>query len=150
LKNTTPSWSNRGKFREKFHSALVEQYGAGIDNALVEMAKRIAAQASMLESLLYLPIQKSWVAEKMELDITVAIEAQLEPSGWMRIFEFVCHDNLGVRKPTLAAAGEFIRRVDRLRRTEKQKEKIKINMSKGLVFLVEKSGKHFKMIVELS
>ena len=153
LKNTTPSWSNRGKFREKFHGALVEQYGAGIDNALVKVAERIAAQASMLERLLYLPIQKSWNADNRELDITAAIDARLDSSGWQRIFEFVCHNKLGVRKPTLAATGEFIRRYER-GSAAAQKETIKINMGKGLVFLVEPSvaadgEQHFKMTVEL-
>ena len=149
LKNTTPSWSNRGKFREKFHGAMVEQYGAGIDDALVAVAERIQAQAAMLDRLLYEPIKKSWVSEKMELDVTAAVQAKLDPAGWMRIFEFVCHERLGVKKPTIAAAGEFIKRVNRLNK-EEEKEKIKINMGKGLIFFVARTGECFKLIVELS
>ncbi len=146
LKNTTPSWSNRGKFREKFHSALVDQYGPSVDDALVAVAQRIQSQAAILDRLLYEPIKRSWVAEKMELDVSVAVQAQLDPAGWMRIFEFVCHERLGVKKPTLAAAGEFIRRVKRLY----SDGKIKINMGKGLVFFVKRTGECFKMAVELS
>ncbi len=146
LKNTTPSWSNRGKFREKFHAALVDQYGEGVDDQLVAVAERIQAQAVMIDRLLYEPIKKNWVAEKMELDVSTAVQARLDPAGWMHIFEFVCHDRLGVKKPTLAAAGEFIRRVKRMYNDGK----IKINMGKNLVFFVKRSGECFKMAVELS
>ena len=146
LKNTTPSWSNRGKFREKFHGALVDQYGGGVDDALVAVAERIQAQASMLDRLLYDPIKKSWISEKMKLDVSVAVQAQLDSAGWMRIFEFVCHERLGVKKPSISAAEEFIRRVKRL----SVDGKIKINMGKNLVFFVKRSGECFKMAVELS
>jgi tRNA(Ile)-lysidine synthetase-like protein len=146
LKNTTPSWSNRGKFREKFHSALVEQYGVGVDDALVAVAERLQAQASMLDRLLYEPIKKSWVSEKMELNVSAALQAQLDPAGWMCIFEFVCHERLGVKKPSISASEEFIRRVKRLY----SDGKIKINMGKNLVFFVKRTGECFKLIVELS
>jgi tRNA(Ile)-lysidine synthase TilS/MesJ len=146
LKNTTPSWSNRGKFREKFHAALVDQYGECVDDALIAVAERLQGQASMLDRLLYEPIKKSWVSEKMEIDVSVAVQARLDPAGWMRIFEFVCHERLGVKKPTLAAAAEFIRRVKRL----SLDGKIKINMGKNLVFFVKRIGECFKMVVELS
>ena len=146
LKNTTPSWSNRGKFREKFHGALVEQYGADVENSLVRVAERIQKQATMLDRLLYMPIQKSWVSEKMELDVTLGVDARLDATGWLRIFEFVCHDRLGVKKPSLASAGEFARRVMRL----VEDGQIKMNMGKNLVFLVERRVGCFKMVVELS
>lgn len=147
LKNTTPSWSNRGKFREKFHAALVDQYGESVDNALVVFAERIQTQSSMIDRLLYEPIKKSWISEKMELDVSAAVQVQLDSAGWMNIFEFVCHERLGVKKPTLAAASEFIRRVKHM---NNKKEKIKINMGKNLVFFVRRTGECFKMVVELS
>jgi tRNA(Ile)-lysidine synthetase-like protein len=146
LKNTTPSWSNRGKFREKFHAALVNQYGEGVDDQLVAVAERIQAQAGMLDRLLYEPIKKSWIAEKMELDVSTAVQARLDSAGWMRIFEFVCHERLGVKKPSHAAVGEFIRRVKRMNKDEN----IKINMGKGMIFFVKRTGECFKMAVELS
>jgi hypothetical protein len=65
----------------------------------------------------------------------------------MRIFEFVCHERLGVKKPSISASGEFIKRVNRI---HMEQEKIKINMGKGLVFFVVRSGECFKLIVELS
>lgn len=146
LKNTTPSWSNRGKFREKFYGALVEQYGASVDDSLVAVAEKISTQSAMLDRLLYQPVFASWRAEEMSLDVTAGMEAQLNAAGWSRIFEWVCHDRLGVRKPTLGAASEFIRRVGRL----VGDGRIKINMGKNLVFLVKRHEGRFKMVVELS
>jgi tRNA(Ile)-lysidine synthase TilS/MesJ len=44
FKNTTPSWSNRGKFREHFHKATLEQFGKGIDKKMIEFSEAIQAQ----------------------------------------------------------------------------------------------------------
>jgi tRNA(Ile)-lysidine synthase TilS/MesJ len=35
LKNTTPEWSNRGKFRNHFLEAIYNQFGKEVDNKIL-------------------------------------------------------------------------------------------------------------------
>ncbi len=131
LKNTTPSWSNRGKFREKFHSALVEQYGAGVDDQLVIVAQRLQKQAEMLDRLLYEPMFKSYDADKKCISVKAGLNAKMDEAGWARVFEFICHEKMGIEKPTVGAIRQFIGRVERM-----NCEQIKIVMTKKLTVYV--------------
>ena len=113
LKNTTPSWSNRGKFRESFHPAVREQYGSGVDAKVIEVAGALKSQADLIDRLLYLPIQESWNAEMRTMDITRAIDADLDGSGWSRILTHLCHSRLGIAKPSIHACADFAARIGR-------------------------------------
>jgi hypothetical protein len=113
LKNTTPSWSNRGKFRTQFHPAVREQYGSGVDAKVIEVAGALKRQAELIDRLLYLPIQESWNAEMRTLDITRAIDANVDGSGWSRILTHLCHSRLGISKPSGKACADFAVRVGR-------------------------------------
>jgi tRNA(Ile)-lysidine synthetase-like protein len=111
LKNTTPSWSNRGKFREQFHAATVEQFGPGIDEKLIEFAETMRAQSVLLNKLLYDPIYESFADNTV--DITTAVKARLDAGGWLTIFEHVCHTRLGVARPSIKCVRDFSERLGR-------------------------------------
>lgn len=113
LKNTTPSWSNRGKFREKFYAATHDQFGPSVDDKILESARALAAQSDLVERLLYKPVYESWNSETRMLDITRAIEAGLDGDGWSRIFTTICHTKLGISKPSIHACRDFCTRVGR-------------------------------------
>lgn len=113
LKNTTPAWSNRGKFRTTFYDATHAQYGAQVDKKMLEVAGLLQAQSAMLERLIYNPIYASYNAAARTLDITPAVTARLDASGWATIFTRVCHTYLDVRKPSVHAVREFVRRLGR-------------------------------------
>ena len=113
LKNTTPSWSNRGKFRETFYAATHAQFGPSVDDKLLESARALAAQSDLVERLLYKPVYDSWNPETRMLDITRAIEAGLDGEGWSRIFTTICHSKLGISKPSIHACREFVARIGR-------------------------------------
>jgi tRNA(Ile)-lysidine synthase TilS/MesJ len=111
LKNTTPSWSNRGKFREHFHAATVEQFGPGVDEKLIEFAETMRAQSVLLNKLLYDPIYESFADNTV--DITTAVKARLDAGGWLTIFEHVCHTRLGVARPSIKCVRDFCERLGR-------------------------------------
>ena len=46
-KDTTPKWSNRGKFREKFHPALLEQY-PNMDNSIIYLSETIESYGNII------------------------------------------------------------------------------------------------------
>jgi tRNA(Ile)-lysidine synthetase-like protein len=106
LKNTTPSWSNRGKFREKFHQATIDQYGPGIDNKIIEFANTIGNQTKMLEILLYNSIYNSFSQNK--IDISSAVAVNLNAHGWLKIFEYACHKWLKISRPSIKSVKYFV------------------------------------------
>jgi len=133
LKNTTPSWSNRGKFREQFYAATHAQFGASVDDVVLRVADTLSKHDAMLERLIYTPIYKSWNARS--LDITPALTAELDVGGWCTIFEHVCHKLLGQPKPSIHAVTEFVRRLNL-----PFERKTTVHMKKDLTVTVCKPG----------
>jgi tRNA(Ile)-lysidine synthase TilS/MesJ len=131
FKNTTPSWSNRGKFREHFHAATVAQFGAGIDSKVIEFAEAIQTQNKLLNMLLYDPIYNSFKDNKA--DITTAVKAKLDANSWLGIFEHICHKYLGLARPSIKAIRDFCMRLN------KSWDKMKVEMGKGLKVQVTKT-----------
>lgn len=113
LKNTTPSWSNRGKFRERFYEATKLQYGDGVDDKLIEVAMRYKKQAELLDKLLFQTILNSWDEKTRSIDITPAVSVGLDADGWQRIFTDCAHGHLGLTKPSFSACNDFAERMRR-------------------------------------
>lgn len=128
FKNTTPSWSNRGKFREHFHKATVAQYSEGIDKKIIEFAEAIQAQSSLLNKLLYDPIYESF--KDGSVNITTAFKARLDANAWLQIFEHICHRRLGCARPSTKAIKDFCERL------YKMGDKLTVEMGKGLKVIV--------------
>ena len=137
FKNTTPSWSNRGKFREHFHKATVAQFGESIDTKLIEFAEAIQAQASLLNILLYEPIYNSFKNNKV--NITTAIKARLDANSWLGIFEHICHNKLGCSRPSIKCIRDFTIRL------YKSWIKLHIEMGNNLKVIVIKIGTEYIM-----
>lgn len=113
LKNTTPSWSNRGKFREHFHEALKVQFGPGIDKKIIQFADNISKQSEILDNILFQPMFRTWNEETKTLDIWAAVSAKLDVWGWSTVFEYICHEKLGINKPSGRCIAEFVKRMKR-------------------------------------
>ena len=113
LKNTTPSWSNRGKFRESFHKATKAQYGENIDEKLLETAERCKSQSDMLDRLLFQPIRESWQSDTKQIDVTQALSLQLDGHSWQRIVKDLAHIHLGVGMPSFSSCDDLAKRVAR-------------------------------------
>jgi tRNA(Ile)-lysidine synthetase-like protein len=125
FKNTTPSWSNRGKFREHFHKATIAQFGPSVDEKIIEFAEAIQTQNKLLNMLLYDPIYKSFKDNKV--DITTAVQANLDANSWLGIFENICHKNLGLARPSIKCVRDFCSRLCKWSR-----DKLNVEMGKGL------------------
>ena len=128
LKNTTPSWSNRGKFREHFHKATITQFGECIDSKVLEFAEAIQAQNKLLNMLLYEPIYNSFHNNKV--NITTAIKVNLDATAWLSIFEHICHTRLGLSKPSIKCVRDFTARL--YKSLDKHSDKMNVEMGKGL------------------
>lgn len=139
FKNTTPSWSNRGKFREHFHKATVAQFGESIDEKIIEFAEAIQTQNKLLNMLLYDPIYKSFKDNKA--DITTAVQANLDANSWLGIFEHICHKYLGIARPSIKCVRDFCTRL------YKPWDKLNVEMGKGLKIQV-KHNKDNNVIIE--
>jgi len=113
LKNTTPTWSNRGKFRNHFYAATHAQYGEHVDEKVLEVAERIHKQSTLLERLLFQPISNSWDPIQRRINITQAAYLELDGEGWLRILTDIAHRRLHIGKPTFAAAQNFAERIRR-------------------------------------
>jgi tRNA(Ile)-lysidine synthetase-like protein len=131
FKNTTPSWSNRGKFREHFHAATVAQYGAGIDAKVIEFAEAIQTQNKLLNMLLYDPIYNSF--ENNKVNITTAVKARVDANSWLGIFEHICHKYLSSARPSIKCIRDFTIRL------YKGWDHLNVEMGKGLKVKVIKT-----------
>jgi len=110
LKNTTPAWTNRGKFRSSFYAATHAQYGPSVDAKVLEVAGRLKSQAALLDRLLYQPILNTWTPDR-QLNVTLAVQKDLDAEGWDHLFTQVAHTHLGIPKPRFAATSDFVVRL---------------------------------------
>jgi hypothetical protein len=124
LKNTTPTWSNRGKFRSEFYPATHLQYSSSIDTKIIDVAERLKKQSLLIDKLLYMPVFKSWNGVDSTIDVTNIMNTELDGEGWSKIFEHICHKYLKVSKPSIHACRDF---AERFQRTPKR-----IHLKKGL------------------
>jgi tRNA(Ile)-lysidine synthetase-like protein len=131
FKNTTPNWSNRGKFREHFHNATITQFGESVDEKIIEFAEAIQSQASLLNMLLYDPIYNSF--KDNTINITTAFKANLDANSWLSVFETICHKYLGIARPSIKSVRDFCMRL------YKPWEKLNVEMGKGLKIKVIKT-----------
>lgn len=142
LKNTTPSWSNRGKFREHFYEQTHRQYGINVDKKLLEVAITLKSQAAQIDRLVYQQVYKSWNVESATVNIESAIVAELDATGWLKIFEHICHKYLQVCRPSIHSMREFVRRLklyDGIYMQMNIGKKVSINLKKNMLhFIVQK------------
>jgi hypothetical protein len=153
LKNTTPSWSNRGKFRERFINEVYTQFGKSVDSKMLELSDKLEKQNSILENLLYKPIFKSFNELDKSFDITPAINANVSENEWSYIFEKICYKFLvqsnsvqsnsvqsnSVRsKPSIHAIQDFTQRLKKSRSFTMPLKKdlsVKVSEQEGKIIL---------------
>ncbi len=127
LKNTTPEWSNRGKFRNRFYKETHDQFGCNVDNKLIELSNTLHKTGTMIYNLVYKPIINSFNPCTNSINITRAIEAELDITGWQYIFEHICHQCLHITKPSIHSIKQFIERIQKFK-NKRIKIQMKINM----------------------
>lgn len=125
LKNTTPSWSNRGKFRDTFYKATHEQFGGCVDKNILMFASIIKTQNEMIQRILYQPILDTYNNNK--LNITLAIKSNLDLSGWTYIIENLCHNYAKIPKPSMRSIEQFVKRLNSSDKKKSQLYQMKSN-----------------------
>ena len=135
LKNTTPEWSNRGKFRNRFYKETHEQFGCNVDDRLIELSNTLHKTGTMIYNLVYKPVINSFNPCTSTINITRAIEAELDITGWQYIFEHICHHCLHITKPSIHSIKQFIERIQKFK-----DKRIKIQMKMNLQ--VEMDAEH--------
>lgn len=138
LKNTTPLWSNRGKFRSAFYEATHAQYGTSVDSKLLHVAEQLRKQALMLEKLLYQPVYDSWTpcATGGIVNIRSICDAGgLDGEGWSKVLTTLCHTRCGIGKPSIHACNALSERL-----TKPVCDSIRVPMKKDLTLLIVKKA----------
>ena len=87
LKNTTPTWSNRGKMRNEFLPAIERQFGRGYDNNLLYIAKTLSRYEKCIQKHVFQPFMNSieQIDEGYILDIDGFEEIGVH--FWKKVFE---------------------------------------------------------------
>ncbi len=140
LKNTTPSWSNRGKFREHFYDATHAQYGKQVDDQVLAVAATLKAQAAIIDKLLFNRIYKTWNADTSSVTVTADEAEFLNTEDWLKVFKYICHKFLRISCPSIHAVREFERRL------ATPVNPLKINMKKDLQVIVDGSTITFNVL----
>ena len=136
LKNTTPAWSNRGKFRSAFHAATLSQFGPATDTKILEVADAYAEQSRLIHILLYAPILESGATSGV-YDITSAIKVNMGVAGWSYILEAVCHAR-GKPRPGIHAIQDFVKRLPKLAASS-----TKIPLKRDVTIIVNHVGSYW-------
>jgi len=139
LKNTTPGWSNRGKFRERFYAETHRQFGPGVDEKLMHFAETLQHQSCLIERLIYKPIYDSFSENRMCID--VAVQSDLGRAYWNNIFEHACHHLLGKSKPSTHAINEFVIRLQKA--VQNKSPCSRIQMKKEFQLLLTYKNEHW-------
>jgi tRNA(Ile)-lysidine synthetase-like protein len=136
LKNTTPEWSNRGKFRNRFYDETHLQYGNTVDDKIIQVADTLSQVGKILNNLIYKPIINSF--NDNIINVSRAIEADLDANGWLYIFENICHNNLHITKPSIHSINQFIERLKKYNIDNSTNNQIKIQLKNNLQFILYK------------
>jgi hypothetical protein len=137
LKNSTPEWSNRGKFRTRFYEETHQQYGKHVDESVLKVADTLSTMGRMLDNLLYKPMFASYIDNCM--CITRAIDSDLDENGWLHVFEWVCHTQLKRPKPSIHSIKYFVERI----KTSKE-EKMTFELKKGWqIKMYKENGEYY-------
>ena len=147
LNNTTPSWSNRGKFREYFYKSTHQQYGSSVDSNIIKVAEILRHQSNIIEKLIYKPILDSFNEVDKSIDITRAFEANMDIGEWQYLLEKYCHEKLHIAKPSIHSIKQF---VERLKKNNFEKYPIiKFQMKQSYQFIISKNNNNNQYLLYL-
>lgn len=130
LKNTTPEWSNRGKFRNRFYNEFIEQYG---DNAILNI-KRVAIKLEKYGKLIEKIFIKPYVEELKDNSTLTFNDDILDNDDLLQTILSKYFHSINESKPSLKSVKELINKINSLKNTYKYpfiKRKMKYMIKKG-------------------
>lgn len=145
LFNTTPLWSNRGKFREDFYKATHKQFSSSVDSNIIKLAEILRNQSRIIEKLIYYPILDSFDHNNQSINITRAIEFNLQFNEWQYLIEKFCHEKLCIAKPSIHAIKQF---VTRLNSNKFESNIMKFQMKHSYQFIICKNNDNYLLYLK--
>ena len=116
LKNTTPTWSNRGKFRNEFYPSLINQYGKQIDDTLMYNAEIYQSYDNIVKKILLKPffgsIKYDSENTKLIADYKMLKEHKLPIHLWNDIFEHMFYNYFKKNKPSNSSITHFVDKIN--------------------------------------
>lgn len=141
LKNTTPLWSNRGKFRNSFYPSLVEQYGKQIDNTLMYNAEIYKSYDNIIKELLIKPFYESIIFDNNQLNANYGLfkNQKLPIHLWNDIFEHIFYNYFKINKPSNSSITNFVEQIN------KNKSNFKCHLTKNFIVYINNDNLMIKI-----
>jgi tRNA(Ile)-lysidine synthase TilS/MesJ len=140
LLNTTPSWSNRGKFREKFYHFIQEYFGKNIDNNIIQFSEIIQKQYQIINKTIFEPILNSF--DNNIFNITNAVNGDIGLDNWKYLIEQICHKKYEINKPSIHSIKNFYQNI--LKKTN-----FKCHMKKKYDFIIFEKDKNIYLKINI-
>ena len=113
LKDTTPSWSTRGKTRNQLIPLLVDMYGTGFTRNLSSLATASDETKEILDELVYRPFETSVQRYKCGLLVNILQFASMGEGFWKIALMSLMH-SMSMPKVKDAGVANFVGRLLRL------------------------------------
>lgn len=136
LLNTTPKWSNRGKFRENFYPEIKNYYSQNIDNNIIKFSEIIQKQYEIINKTLFEPILNSF--DNNSFNITSAINGNIGLDNWKYLIEIICHKKYGIKKPSIHSIKNFYENITKKQNFTCHMKKdydFKVYIEKNIIYL---------------
>lgn len=107
LKNTTPTWSNRGKLRNEFQPAVETQFGKNINDKLLYVSDSLVSYHNLLDKCIFKPLLDSAKYHKFGLCINISDFIEMELHFWQYIMMRLLH-SLHISMVSLKSIKNFV------------------------------------------
>ena len=91
LKNTTPTWSNRGKMREIFIPATKKQFGESVDQKIIYLSNSLLGYKQILDKLVFNPLLKNINIYDNGLSINITDYLDMPLHFWQIVLKELFH-----------------------------------------------------------
>ncbi len=110
FRDTTPTWSTRGKLRNHLIPLLVDMYGLGCLNNLSSLAQESDSSRTMVEKTIYAPLWDTVVRDKCGLNVNILPFLDQPRCFWREILKRLMH-SLGMSMVRDKSVVGFVERI---------------------------------------
>jgi tRNA(Ile)-lysidine synthetase-like protein len=142
LVNTTPTWSSRGRMRNKFIPALKEQFNDSIMNSLLYLADTFKNYSSIINEYI-----NNINIELIDDNKVLIQNVNLPMDGWVRILNIIC-EKLNTQVPSKKSIRNLISVIEKrckLKNSIKNETKINVELTKALKVRIENNMEFYKI-----
>ena len=107
LKNTTPTWSNRGKLRNEFQPAVESQFGKNVNDKLLYLSDSLVSYHKLLDKCIFKPLLDSAKYHKFGVCINISNFLEMELHFWQYIMMRLVH-SLHISMVSIKSVKNFV------------------------------------------